>query len=52
VRSSLPRGSYRATKEHFVGDGDRFEMVMKHIAGKRPTYEQLTGKGTDAVHQA
>jgi transposase-like protein len=52
VDEQVFRYNNRATKEHFVGDGDRFEMVMKHIAGKRLTYEQLTGKGTDAVHQA
>jgi len=26
--------------------------MMEHIVGKRLTCEQLTGKGTDAVHQA
>jgi transposase-like protein len=52
VDEQVFRYNNRATKDHFVGDGDRFEMVMKHIAGKRLTYEQLTGKGTDAVHQA
>jgi len=52
VDEQVFRYNNRATKKHFVGDGDRFEMVMQHIAGKRLTYEQLTGKGTDAVHQA
>ena len=52
VDEQVFRFNNRATKEHFVGDGDRFHMVMSHIAGKRLTYEQLTGKGTDAVHQA
>jgi len=42
----------RATKARFAGDGDRFQMAMEDIAGKRLTYEQLTGKGTDAVRQA
>ena len=32
-------------------DGARFALAMKHIAGKRLTYEELTGKGTDSVHQ-
>jgi hypothetical protein len=32
--------------------GERFHLVMSHITGRRLTYEQLTGKGTDAVHQA
>ena len=46
------RYNNRATKDRFVGDGDRFQMAMRHITGRRITYEQLTGKGTDAVHQA
>jgi hypothetical protein len=33
-------------------DGECFHRVMSHIAGRRLTYEHLTGKGTDAVHQA
>ena len=37
---------------HPPHDGERFHRVMSHIAGRRLTYEQLTGKGTDAVHQA
>jgi transposase-like protein len=45
------RYNNRATKHHFVGDGDRFQMAMQHIANRRLTYEELTGKGTDAVHQ-
>ena len=32
-------------------DGARFALVMKHIVGKRLTYQDLTGKGTDSVHQ-
>ena len=52
VDEQVFRYNNRATKEHFVGDGDRFQMAMQHIANKRLTYEQLTGKGTDAVHQA
>lgn len=52
VDEQVFRYNNRATKEHFVGDGDRFQMAMQHIANKRLTYEELTGKGTDAVHQA
>jgi transposase-like protein len=44
------RYNNRATKNHFVGDGDRFQRAMRHIAGRRVTYEQLTGKGTDSLH--
>jgi transposase-like protein len=32
-------------------DGARFVLAMEHIAGKRLTYQELTGKGTDSVHQ-
>ena len=52
VDEQVFRYNNRATKEHFIGDGDRFQMAMRHIANRRITYEQLTGKGTDAVHQA
>jgi transposase-like protein len=52
VDEQVFRYNNRATKEHFVGDGDRFQMVMSHIANRRITYQELTGKGTDAVHQA
>lgn len=52
VDEQVFRYNNRATENHFVGDGDRFQMAMQHIAGKRLTYEQLTGKGTDTVHQA
>jgi transposase-like protein len=44
------RYNNRAKKDRFIGDGDRFQMAMRHIAGRRITYEQLTGKGTDTVH--
>src|SRR6266481_4936968 len=44
------RYNNRAKKNHFVGDGDRFQMAMRHIAGRRITYQELTGKGTDSIH--
>ena len=50
VDEQVFRYNNRATKDHFVGDGDRFQKVMTHIAGRRLTYEELTGKGTDSVH--
>jgi transposase-like protein len=52
VDEQVFRYNNRGSRELPIGDGDRFQMVMQHIAGKRLTYEQLTGKGTDAVHQA
>ena len=50
VDEQVFRYNNRATKDNFVGDGDRFESVMRHISNRRLTYEQLTGKGTDSVH--
>jgi len=44
------RYNNRATKGHFIGDGDRFQVAMQHIANRRLTYEELTGKGADSVH--
>ena len=44
------RYNNRAKKDHFIGDGDRFQMAMRHIAGRRITYQELTGKGTDSLH--
>jgi len=46
------RYNNRATKQRPMTDRDRFFLAMNHIAGRRLTYKQLTGKGTDAVHQA
>jgi hypothetical protein len=33
-----------------MNDGDRFLKAMKTIAGRRITYQELTGKGTDSIH--
>lgn len=38
------RYNNRATKEKFVGDGDRFELALSQIAGKRLTFAEVTGK--------
>jgi hypothetical protein len=32
------RHNNRATKGHFIGDGDRFQMAMRHIANRRIAY--------------
>jgi transposase-like protein len=45
------RYNNRATKQVFIGDCDRFQMAMRHIANRRITYSELTGKGTDSIHQ-
>jgi hypothetical protein len=39
----------RATKDDKLTDADRFARVMSQVAGKRLTYAELTGKGTDTV---
>ena len=38
------RYNHRATKDNPLNDGDRFEMVMSHIVGKRLTFAEVTGK--------
>jgi len=43
------RYNNRATKDNKLTDADRFARVMSQVAGKRLTYAQLTGKGTDSV---
>jgi transposase-like protein len=40
----------RATKDNPLNDSDRFAFLMSQVAGKRLTYAQLTGKGTDSLH--
>ena len=41
---------FRYNNRTLLHDGERFHKVMSLIAGKRLTYEQLTGKGTDSIH--
>ena len=38
------RYNNRGNKKNPVHDGQRFEMMLSHIAGKRVTYKELTGK--------
>ena len=38
------RFNNRGTKENKINDGERFEMLLSQIAGKRLTYSALTGK--------
>jgi len=40
----------RATRDNPLTDSDRFAFLMSKVAGKRLTYAQLTGKGTDSLH--
>lgn len=38
------RYNNRATKDKFVGDGDRFQQALSQVAGKRLTFAEVTGK--------
>ncbi|HEY6251261.1 MAG TPA: IS1595 family transposase [Candidatus Angelobacter sp.] len=38
------RYNHRATKKQHITDADRFRMVTSQVAGKRITYQELTGK--------
>jgi hypothetical protein len=38
------RFNNRGNKEKPVNDGERFELLLSQIAGKRLTYSALTGK--------
>jgi transposase-like protein len=44
------RFNNRATKDNPLTDSDRFVLALSQVAGKRLTYAQLTGKGTDSLH--
>lgn len=43
---------FRYNNRKDMDDGDRFAEAMERVAGHRITYQELTGKGTDTVHQA
>jgi len=38
------RYNQRATKENPMKDGDRFDLALSQIAGKRLTFAEVTGK--------
>jgi transposase-like protein len=44
----LDEHGYRFNNRH-VTDGERFDMAVRQIVGKRLTYEQLTGKAPDGT---
>jgi transposase-like protein len=44
------RYNNRGTRENRVTDAQRFLRAMSGVVGKRLTYEQLTGKGTDSLY--
>jgi transposase-like protein len=50
VTEQVFRFNNRATKDNPLNDADRFTFLMSQVAGKRLTYAELTGKGTDSLH--
>jgi transposase-like protein len=50
VTEQVFRFNNRATKDNRLNDADRFALAMSQVAGKRLTYAELTGKGTDSLH--
>ena len=50
VAEQVFRFNNRATKDNPLNDADRFYLAMAQVGGKRLTYAQLTGKGTDSLH--
>ena len=38
------RYNNRGNKDNPVHDGERFQMILAHVAGRRLTYKELTGK--------
>jgi transposase-like protein len=43
------RYNNRKTKDNPLTDSDRFALAMSQVAGRRLTYADLTGKGTDSL---
>src|SRR5271165_1067749 len=52
IDEQIFRFNNRATKDNPLNDSDRFHLAMSQVAGRRLTYAQLTGKGTDSLHHA
>lgn len=50
VAEQVFRFNNRATKDNPLNDSDRFALAMSQVSGKRLTYAQLTGHGTDSLH--
>jgi transposase-like protein len=44
------RYNHRGSHEHKVTDADRFALAMSQVAGKRLTYDDLTGKSESPHH--
>jgi transposase-like protein len=46
----LDEQTFRYNNRKDMDDSDRFKLAMSNVFGKRLTYSQLTGKGTDSLH--
>jgi transposase-like protein len=46
----LDEQTFRYNNRDALNDGERFHRAMQHVANRRLTYAELTGKGTDSVH--
>jgi transposase-like protein len=47
----LDEQTFRYNNRKDMNDGQRFELVMSHVFGKRLTYSQLTGKNESPRHE-
>lgn len=45
----LDEQAYRFNNRKDMNDGERFDLAVRQIVGKRLTWDSLTGKGLDAV---
>jgi transposase-like protein len=46
----LDEQTFRYNNRRNMNDSQRFELAMSQVFGKRLTYAELTGKGTDSLH--
>ena len=46
----LDEQTFRYNTRKDMNDSQRFELAMSQVFGKRLTYAELTGKGTDSLH--
>ena len=44
------RFNNRATKKNPMNDGDRFQLTLSQIAGKRLTFAEVTGKVGETIN--
>jgi transposase-like protein len=49
IDEQIFRFNNRGDKENPVNDGDRFELLLSQVAGKRLTYSALTGKESETT---